>query len=51
ELPHFEGKVTTTEFIAKYIHDKLMSKIDNEFNGTLEIVLGESHVAWASYSS
>lgn len=51
ELPQFEGKVTTTEFIAKYIHDELMNKINNEFNGALEIVLGESHVAWASYSS
>ena len=51
ELPVFRGKVTTTEFLAKYIHDELMQKVKGEFKGSLEIILGESHVAWASYSS
>lgn len=50
-LPQFKDKVTTTEFLAKYIHDELKQKIEGEFNGAVEIVLGESHVAWASYSS
>ncbi len=50
-LPQFKGKVTTTEFLAKYIHDELIAKVENEFSGSLEIILGESHVAWASYSS
>lgn len=49
ELPQFKGKVTTTEFLAKYIHDELKEKSKREFSGKLEIVLGESHVAWASY--
>ena len=49
ELPQFKGKVTTTEFLAKYIHDELKEKSKGEFKGKLEIVLGESHVAWASY--
>ena len=48
-LPQFKGKVTTTEFLAKYIHDELKAKIKDEFSGTVEIILGESHVAWASY--
>lgn len=50
ELPQFQGMVTTTEFLAKYIHDELVAKIDGEFTGKVEIVLGESHVAWASYA-
>lgn len=49
ELDIFKDKVTTTEYLAKFIHDKLKQKVGNEFNGTLEIILGESHEAWASY--
>ena len=49
ELPQFKGKLTTTEFLAKYIHDQLKEKSSEHFNGSLEIILGESHVAWASY--
>ena len=43
------GDLTTTEYLAKYIHDKLKSSANGHFGGTLEIILGESHVAWASY--
>ncbi len=49
ELPQFKDKVSTTEFLAKYIHDCLKEKSKGEFAGNIEIVLGESHVAWASY--
>jgi 6-pyruvoyltetrahydropterin/6-carboxytetrahydropterin synthase len=51
ELPQFAGKVTTTEFLAKYVHDKIHEMVAAQFAGTLEVVLGESHVAWASYSA
>lgn len=50
KLPQFKDKVTTTEFLAKYIHDEMKQLLQNEFNGFLEVTLGESHVAWASYS-
>ena len=49
EMEQFDGHLTTTEFIARYIHDRLAEKCSSHFNGSLEIVLGESHVAWASY--
>ena len=31
ELPQFEGKLTTTEFLAKYIHDEVKAKVAPEF--------------------
>jgi len=49
ELPQFEGKLTTTEFLAKYIHEQVARAIEEKFSGTLKITLGESHVAWAAY--
>ncbi len=49
EVPSMKGQITTTEYLAKYIHDELTKKLKDEFNGKLEIILGESHVAWASY--
>ena len=51
ELPELKGKLTTTEFLARYIHDGVMDKVKSEFQGAIEITLGESHEAWASYSS
>lgn len=50
ELPQFKGKLTTTEFLAKYIHDQVKEAVKDYFLGRIEIRLGESHVAWASYS-
>ena len=51
ELPQFEGLLTTTEFLAKYIHDEIEKELNGKFNGSLKVELGESHVAWASYES
>jgi 6-pyruvoyl-tetrahydropterin synthase len=57
ELPEFSGQNTTTEFLAKYIHDRASQRIvegalgahnARAFEG-MKISLGESHVAWASY--
>jgi 6-pyruvoyl-tetrahydropterin synthase len=47
ELPQFEGKLTTTEFLAAYIHEEIKGKIDNHLK--LRITLHESHIASASY--
>ena len=48
-LPQFEGILTTTEFLAAYIHGKIAESIKSQFQGQLKITLGESHVAWASF--
>jgi 6-pyruvoyltetrahydropterin/6-carboxytetrahydropterin synthase len=49
ELPEFKGKLTTTEFMAKYIHDAVKDKVSGQFNGKINVTIGESHIAWASY--
>lgn len=49
ELKQFKGKLTTTEFLAEYIHQEISKKVKANFKGKLKVTLGESHVAWASY--
>ena len=49
DLEVFAGKLSTTEFIARHIHDELAKAVSGHFKGGIKITLGESHVAWASY--
>ena len=49
ELEIFKGKLTTTEFIAKHIHDQIKGKVTDFFTGKIAVELGETHDAWASY--
>lgn len=49
EMEQFKGKVTTTEFLAAYIHGEIRHRIKDYFHGQLKITLSESHVAKASY--
>ncbi|NQX85330.1 MAG: 6-carboxytetrahydropterin synthase [Flavobacteriaceae bacterium] len=49
ELPQFTGQLTTTEFLAKYIHDEIKEEVSLFFKGTINVCLGETHDAWASY--
>jgi len=49
DLPQFKGILTTTEYLAFYIHQEMEKEVRSYFKGTLKITLGESHVAWASY--
>lgn len=49
EIKAFKGKLTTTEFLAHYIHQQVAKAVKKQFKGKLRITLGESHVAWASY--
>jgi len=49
ELPQFKDILTTTEYLAFYIHQEVAKEINPYFKGSLKITLGESHVAWASY--
>ncbi len=48
-LEVFHGKLTTTEFLAYFIHQELAKVLAGSFTGNLLVTLGESHVAWASY--
>jgi 6-pyruvoyl-tetrahydropterin synthase len=49
----FPGKVmTTTEFMARQIHDDIQERLDQEcskFKGQVCVKLWESHKAWATY--
>lgn len=56
EVEAFRGKNTTTEFLAREIHRRLVERIHAGRLGpgapgctALEVTLRESHVAWASY--
>jgi 6-pyruvoyl-tetrahydropterin synthase len=56
DLPEFEGQNTTTEFLAREVHRRLVDAIHEGRLGpgapgcaSLEVTLRESHVAWASY--
>lgn len=54
--PAFEGRNTTTEFMARVIFDRVAARIgDGELGphasglSSLRVKLHESHVAWAAY--
>lgn len=49
EMEIFKGQLTTTEFLAKFIHAEIKKASSGFFTGTIEVILGESHIAWASY--
>ena len=49
EHPDMQGDLTTTEYLAKYIHDKVKEQSKEFFEGKIRLTLGETHVAWASY--
>lgn len=56
DVPDFDGKNTTTEFLAREIHERLVRAVHAGALGpgapgcsALEVTLHESHVAWAAY--
>lgn len=58
ELPEFQGKNTTTEFLAREIfarmHDAIRAgELGAQAQGltALRVTLNESHIAWATYES
>ncbi len=51
ELPQFKGKLTTTEYLAAYIHGQIKAAVADQFDGRIKVTLGESHEAWASYEA
>ena len=58
ELPDFKGVNTTTEFLAKHIHDHLAGAArdgklgrDGRALSAIKVTIGESHLARASYEA
>jgi 6-pyruvoyl-tetrahydropterin synthase len=58
EVPEFKGKNTTTEFLAKYVVDKLAGAArtgelgrDGRELEAIRVTIAESHVARASYEA
>jgi 6-pyruvoyl-tetrahydropterin synthase len=56
EVTEFAGRNTTTEFMARYIHDQLAASCRNGTLGegaravtSLKVLLRESPLAWAAY--
>lgn len=56
DLEAFQGRNTTTEFMARQVFDRMAAAIAaGRLGGTgegltgLKVTLGESHTAWASY--
>ena len=47
EIPEFKGILTTTEFMAKYIHDEILKKVEPQIS--LKVTLHENPDASASY--
>jgi 6-pyruvoyl-tetrahydropterin synthase len=58
EDPAFEGKNTTTEFLAKVVFERMAARLARGELGpgsqeiaSMRVVLHESHVAWAAYEA
>ena len=51
EMEEFKYEITTTEFLARYIHEKIRIRIESIFRGFMKVTLHESHLAWASYET
>lgn len=58
DVPEFAGRNTTTEFIARAVHDRMAARIADGALGAsaqaieaLRVTLHESHIAWAAYEA
>ena len=49
EHPHFKETLSTSENIAKFIHDRMKREVSGLFDGIIKVTLGESPSAGASY--
>jgi 6-pyruvoyl-tetrahydropterin synthase len=49
DLPQFSGANTTTEFLARWVHQQVCQALAGKFRGGLRVTLEESRVAWASF--
>ncbi len=51
DLPEFAGVNTTTEYLCRYLHEKIAERLAGKFSGVLRVTLRESPVAWAAYEA
>ena len=51
EVPDLAGQVTTTEFLCRWVHDRLAARLGPPAGARLRITLIESPTAWASYET
>ena len=51
EVPELAGRNTTTEFLCRWIHDRLGERLDPPAGARLRITLVESPTAWATYET
>jgi 6-pyruvoyl-tetrahydropterin synthase len=49
ELDRFTGQNTTTEFLARHLHEQIADEVRGAFRGSLRVVLEESPRAWCAY--
>lgn len=49
EVEIFNGKLTTAEFLAYFIHQEIAKAMAGIFTGNLKITLCEAQMIWASY--
>lgn len=49
ELPELAKAITTTEFLARHIHQRLAAKVAGRFTGRIKVTLQESPLAAAGY--
>lgn len=49
DLEIFKGKLTTTEFVAKYIQEEVSAKAASFFEGTISVSIRENPNAWAGF--
>jgi 6-pyruvoyltetrahydropterin/6-carboxytetrahydropterin synthase len=50
-LPELSGENTTTEFLARWIHDRLAARLGPRPRRSLRVTLVESPTAWAGYEA
>jgi len=51
DIEEFTGKLTTTEFVAKYIYDEVTEKVKSFFNGKIGVSIKENPNAWAGFEA
>ncbi|HEX3555390.1 MAG TPA: 6-carboxytetrahydropterin synthase [Thermoanaerobaculia bacterium] len=49
EDPRFAAALTTTEYLARFLHGEIARRVAADFAGVLKVTLHESHVAWAAF--
>ena len=49
EVPELEGRITTTEFLSRWVAERLAEEVDNAPFRAVVVTLREHPDAWASY--